>query len=180
MSTQPTDQAAAERKARHDAWLKLSSPGPAHQAIEPMAGSFSAKTTAWFMPGQPPAESTGSSTNTLIIGGRFLQQHYNSVGPFGTFEGLGLFGHDNQKQKYTGLWVDNMSTAMMLHEGTYDAATRTFTMLGSFVDPVGATWQTRQLIRVTSSDQHSFEMFQKGPSGPEYRSLEAVYTRVRV
>jgi hypothetical protein len=178
MSAQPNDQAAAERKARHEAWLRLSSPSAAHKAIEPIAGTFSAKTTAWFMPGQPPAESDGSSNNSLILGGRYLQQQYKSTGPFGVFEGFGLFGHDNQKQKYTGLWTDTMSTAMMQHEGTYDAMARTFTMLGSFVDPVGATWHTRQIIRVISNDQHSFEMFQKGPSGPEYKSLEAVYKRV--
>lgn len=173
------ERAQAERKARHEAWMRVSTPGEAHRVLEPLVGTWRAKVKAWFMPGQPPAESEGRMVTDWAAGGRFLRHDYRSEGPMGVFAGAGLFGHDNQAGRYVGVWVDVMSTAMMRHEGTFDASTRTLNMHGSMTDPVGQAWKVRQAIRIVSNDEHVFEIFMQGPTGPEYQSLRAEYTRVK-
>ncbi len=43
------------------------------------------------------------------------------------FKGMAIEGYDNVKKKFVSSWIDNMSTMIMNSEGTYDAATKTFT-----------------------------------------------------
>jgi hypothetical protein len=44
-----------------------------------------------------------------------------------TFKGMGMDGYDNVKQKFVSSWGDNMGTGIILLEGDYDPATKTFT-----------------------------------------------------
>ena len=44
-----------------------------------------------------------------------------------TFKGHGMEGYDNVKKKFVGTWMDNMGTGIMMSEGDYDPATKTFT-----------------------------------------------------
>ena len=68
-------QSAADEKTKMmDVWMKYATPGESHKLLEPMAGRWNAKTTMWETPGSPPQESTGTSENTWVLGGRYLEQ----------------------------------------------------------------------------------------------------------
>ena len=64
----PAQQAAMETMQR------LGSPSEGHQALEPLAGTWSYTAQSWMSPEEPPQSMTGTAANTLIFGGRFLQQ----------------------------------------------------------------------------------------------------------
>jgi len=41
-----------------------------------VVGTWGAKITTWMSPGAPPQESTGTSENKWVLGGRFVQQSH--------------------------------------------------------------------------------------------------------
>src|SRR5215470_4588351 len=42
-------------------------------------------------------------------------------------QGMAVEGYDNVKKKFVSSWIDNMGTAIMISEGTYDAGAKTLT-----------------------------------------------------
>jgi hypothetical protein len=58
------------------AWEKAGAPGDQHKFLGELAGNFSAAVKHWIAAGEPATESKGTSTNELILGGRFLRQTY--------------------------------------------------------------------------------------------------------
>jgi hypothetical protein len=77
-------------------------------------------------------------------------------------------------------WADTMGTGYMASAGQYDEASKSWTMLGSFKDPIGQTVKTRQVITLVSNDKHTFEFYVAGPDGKDFKSMTIVYTRKTV
>src|SRR5690242_19543207 len=96
------DQAAA--------MAKLGAPGPEHEALKPMVGTFNAEVSMSAMDGSGKMESSkGIMTNEMVLDGRYLQSRYDSS----DMKGIGFMGYDNSKKKYVATWMDTMSTMMM-------------------------------------------------------------------
>ncbi len=65
---------------------------------------------------EPPAASppamAGTTTNSLIFGGRFLKQEVRgTVEGHPPFEGIGITGYDNIRKEYQSVWFDNSNGA---------------------------------------------------------------------
>ena len=117
------------------AWMKYAQPGEGHRFLERLAGKWDARVKFWMQPGASPIESTGSTVNELMMGGRFLKSEYTAEFMGSPFQGMALDGFDNQKQKYVGLWIDTMGTMMLVFEGSCDDDGKVRTMLA------GPEWQ---------------------------------------
>ena len=67
------------------------------------------------------------------------------------FAGHGTMGYNNVTGKYWSTWNDNMSTGLMLSEGTCDTQGKTCTFTGTWDDPVkkGAKVKSRMTTRWT-------------------------------
>lgn len=173
-----------EQQAAMEAMQRLGSPSEGHKALEPLAGTWS-YTAEWRMSPDGPAESmSGTSANTLILGGRFLKQEVN--GPameegMPPFEGVGFTGYDNLRKEYQSIWFDNMMTGMMRGAGQFDAATKTLTDEGDFSCPV--TGETHRWYRtvwmVVDQDHTTYESYSRTPEGQEFKSMEIRYTRTQ-
>jgi hypothetical protein len=149
-----------------------------HRRLEPFAGTFSARTKWWREPGAPPAESTGTMTNTWRLGGRFLEQHYLSQMMGAPFEGMGLWGYNTITQRYEGVWMDNMGTGISFETGSCDKSGRVFTMLGEIDNPsTGQKVPKRSVISLKNSNEHVFEIYFTFPGAPEFKVMEVTYTR---
>ena len=130
----------------------------------------------------PAEESSGTSENTWIMGGRFVQQMTTGTAMGQPFEGMGFFGYDNMKGEYTNLWLDNMSTGIMKSSSKYDAGTKSFSEEGSFPCPMtGETDRKfRGSMKVIDNDHLLYEMYSNDPaSGKEFKSMEISYARVK-
>ena len=117
-----------------EAWQKFATPAEAHKALQGMVGTWDAEVTSWMEPGQPPVKSKGTSENRMALGGRWVESRFTSEMMGQPFEGIGYTGYDNQKKKYMGTWMDNMSTAVMVTEGTMDAAGKVMTSTSTMDD----------------------------------------------
>jgi hypothetical protein len=157
------------------AMQKAGTPGDAHKKLSPMVGTFDTKVTM-FMPGMPPMQSVGVSTNKWILDGRFIQQSFDGNFMGMPFNGIGFTGYDNTKQKYVGVWMDNMGTAMMTSTGTASGKTMKFTSTMENV-MTGKPETITETVTVTDDDHHSMEMWGPGPDGKIAKQMEITYSR---
>ena len=169
---------SAEQKAMMDAWAKFATPGEGHKALAGMVGTWDAEVTSWMEPGQPPTKSKGTSENRMVLGGRWVESKFTSEMMGQPFEGLGYTGYDNYKKKYIGTWQDNMSTAVMISEGTMDAAGKVMTSSSTMDDVMtGKKAEVKMTTTIVSPDHHVFEMWGPGPDGKVAKQMQIDYRR---
>jgi uncharacterized protein DUF1579 len=156
---------------------ELAAPGPAHKALDSLAGEWNVEARFW-MGGPDPIVSKGSAAKHWILGGRFLQEDYKGEFMSKSFQGMGLTGYDNLKQKYVGFWIDSMGTAMSTNEGTADAEGKVLTLNGTTDDPMTGEKNkpVRYILRLVSPDKHIMEMHYVA-LGEKSKVGEITYTR---
>ncbi|MFG0241977.1 MAG: DUF1579 family protein [Phycisphaerales bacterium JB054] len=152
----------------------------AHERFKPFAGTFHAKVTMWMGPGDPMV-STGTMTNTLDLGGRFLHQVYKgdaTDGPFPNFEGRGYWGYNTVDNRYEGLWIDNACTFFQTEHGQVDSSGKVWTMLGSMTNPeTGKPMQKRSTITLHNDNSHEMEMSFEAAPGEWHKAMHITYAR---
>jgi hypothetical protein len=175
----PAEQTAApDEKAMMEKWLQVASPGAGHKALEPLVGTWDAKITMWMAPGAPPEESTGTSENKWVLGGRFVEQRYEGNFMGQPFSGVGYTGYDNLKKKYVGTWMDTMGTTIMVSEGSADATGKALTMTSTVDDIMtGKPTNIKNEIKIGDPDHHVMEMWGPDPTGKQFKTMEIRYTR---
>lgn len=171
MSTETT---AADKMA---ACAELARPAPEHALLEPFVGEFRAKVTMWWQPGADPMVSTGTMTNRLILGGKFIEHDYTDDP--GMFQGKGYWGYNTVDKRWEGVWVDAMAPFMHIETGSHDANAKAWEMTGEMTDPAsGARMRKRSVVKLIDNDRHTMEMyFSKDGASEEFKSMVIEYTR---
>ncbi|MGI8482351.1 MAG: DUF1579 domain-containing protein [Chthoniobacterales bacterium] len=156
-----------------------------HKLLASMAGTWSYIVKFWMAPGAPPSTSTGTAVRKAMMEGRYFTLDVTGKmqmpGPDGKmkdieFKGLGIEGYDNVKKKFFGTWADNMGTGIMMSEGTYDPATKTFTYTGEYEPMPGMKTKVRETVKIIDNDHHTFEWYEDR-GGQEAKTMEITYTR---
>ena len=156
-----------------------------HKVLASTAGTWSYTVKMWMDPKGKPSESTGTATRKAIMDGRYVTGDYSGKfkmpGADGkmmemNFMGMSMDGYDNVKKKFVSGWVDNMGTGIMTMDGTYDAATKTFTYTGEYEMMPGMKEKVRQVIKMTDSNHMSMEYYEDRGQG-EAKTMEINYTR---
>ena len=168
-----------DMEAMQSKWTAYATPGPAHDVLKTKAGNWNFTMKWWMTPGSTPEESMGTSENTWILGDRYLMDETQGTVMGESFTGHGTTGYDNLKKKYVSSWIDNMSTGIMTMEGTYDAATKTFTWKGEGPDPMAGKYMPMRMVeRMMDADKWTAEMFcTDHATGKEFKAAEFTYTR---
>ncbi|HEY7086596.1 MAG TPA: DUF1579 domain-containing protein [Tepidisphaeraceae bacterium] len=170
----------AEMQKQMELFTKLATPGPQHEGLKPMAGTFDAEVTSVMAPGAPPDVSKAVMKNEMVLDGRFLRSTCEGSMMGQPFHGVGYTGYDNLKKKYVGVWMDTMGTMMMVSEGSADPSGKVLTFTSTMPDPeTGKDMNCRQVVTIASNDKHTMEMFAPGPDGKEYKCMTIVYTRAK-
>ncbi|MEE8169851.1 MAG: DUF1579 domain-containing protein [Phycisphaerae bacterium] len=169
-------------KAMMEAWAKQAAPGEHHAHLKPLAGKWESVGKFRMAPEAPWQESNSTSTAEWILGGRFLSQKISGEAMEGmtyAFEGFGVLGYDNLKQKYVSIWMDNMATMIMSAEGTCDSSGRVITFESAeFENPMtGQKESMKSIYRIESNSKYILEMYQPAPDGSEFMSMVIVSTR---
>jgi hypothetical protein len=76
--------------------------------------------------------------------------------------------YDAAKKKYVGVWIDSMSTAPMVMEGTFDAAKKTLTMVGDGPGPDGKPTKHRTVSEWKDEDTIHFGMYMGDATQPAF------------
>jgi hypothetical protein len=179
VAAQPND---AEMMAK---MMELSKLNDNHKLLAGMVGTWSYTVKMWMDPKGNPSESTGTAVRKSVMDGRYVSGDYSGKfkmpGADGkmkdmNFHGMSLDGYDNVKQKFVSSWIDNMGTMIMMSEGTYDAASKTFTYNAQCEMMPGMNVKIRELLKVVDANHHTFEYFEDRGTG-EAKTMEIDYTR---
>jgi hypothetical protein len=168
-----------DMQAMMDLYTKLGTPGEPHKVLASMAGRWSTKINSWMEPDKPPMESTGTSVQKMILGGRFLQQEFNGEMMGSPFTGIGVTGYDNHTKKYVSTWIDSMGTAILFFEGTGSVDGKAITQEACYDNPIRGPMVWRSVTRIVDDNTHVFEMYSIEKSGKEEKMMEITYTRKR-
>lgn len=156
-----------------------------HKLLASMAGSWNYTVKMWMDPKGNPSESKGAATRKMMMDGRYLHGEYSGKfkmpGADGKmkdmdFKGNSLDAYDNAKQKFVSAWIDNMGTGIVLSEGAYDAATKTFTFNGEYEALPGMKSKIREVIKMADKDHMSMDYYEDRGQG-EAKTMEINYTR---
>ena len=160
-------------------YAKLAAPGEPHKRPASLVGTWNTTTKEWMDPNQPPEESTGSCKQTMVLGGRFLQQECTGTMMGQPFNGMGVTGYGNHTKKYMATWMDSMGTALYCFEGTAGDDGKTITMESHYDDPMGGPMKLRAVTKPIDPNTEIFEMYGTDKSGQEMKMMEIRYTRKR-
>ena len=175
-SPKKTAKAPPDEKAQMEAMMKAGAPGEAHKKLEPMVGTFDAKVTMWMDPSKPPTESSGTSERKWVLGNRYVEEQFQGTFMDQPFTGIGYTGYDNVGKRYVSVWMDSMSTGMMMTKGT--GAGKTISETGSMLDPMtGKPSNLKTKFTMTDDDHHVFEMWGPARDGKMYKMMEITYSR---
>jgi hypothetical protein len=153
-------------------------PGAAHKALEPLVGNWTAEVKCWMAPDAPPTVTKATAKSTWVMNGRFVQEEFDGEMMGKPFHGMSLTGYDNMKQKYTTVWIDDTSTAMVTSAGEASDGGKVITLDCKMDCPMtGAKdMAMKQVIRIVNNDKHIFEMHDPS-KGDHSKMMEITYTR---
>jgi hypothetical protein len=166
-----------DMQAMTEVYTKLATPGAPHKLLASMEGSWNAKIKSWMEPNKPPMESKGTCEQKMLLGGRFLQQEFTGGMMGSPFSGIGVTGYDNHTKKFISTWMDSMSTAILVFEGTSSADGKTITQESSYDTPIKGPLKWRSVTKVVDDNTWSFEMYETDKGGKEEKIMEITYTR---
>jgi len=158
-----------------------------HKLLASLAGAWSYTVKMWMNPdpNAKPEVSKGTAIRKSMMNGRFfvtdVTGNMQMPGADGkmkdmTFKGMGIEGYDNVKKKFIGTWADNMGTGIMMSEGDYDPATKTFTYTGEYEAIPGMKQKIREVVKIVDKDHHTLEWYEDR-GGQEAKTMEIAYTR---
>ena len=185
-STAVTPVATTDTRAPLDSatvtknWMSYMTPGKEHELMASWNGTWQGTVTMWHAPGAPPETSKATTTNKMVMGGRYQVGNHTGSMMGQPFEGMSTLAFDNAKKVFVSTWIDNVGTGLMKLEGPWDEASKSMTLRGRCVDPSrgdGSEMTVRETFKIVDDKNHVMEMYGPGPDGKEFKMMEIKYTR---
>jgi hypothetical protein len=171
-------QDTEKEKAMMEAWQRAATPAEGHKRLEPLIGTFDAKVRSTVDPSRPPEDSVGTSINSWVLGGRYVEQEFDGEFMGEPYRGIGYTGYDNVQKKYVSLWMDTAGTGMMFLTSAPDKSGKTISGSARIWDPLSEKpLPVESKIVITDNDHHSFELWAKAPNGKMIKLMDIQYTR---
>jgi hypothetical protein len=157
---------------------KACTPSDAHHALDPLVGEWTAEVKTWMTPDAPPSVSAGTAKAAWTLKGRFVQQEFSGEFMGQPFHGISFTGFDNVRQKYRSVWMDDMSTTMIVSEDDADRDDKVISLGGNYACAMTGEKDkaTTLVYRILSRDKHVFEMHDP-VRGDNSKVMEITYTR---
>ncbi|HZN59359.1 MAG TPA: DUF1579 domain-containing protein [Planctomycetota bacterium] len=153
-------------------------PGPEHELLKQLEGKWEGKMMLRMAADAPAQESKTTEESKLGCGGFWLITDTKGESQeMGSFVGHGMVGYDTAKKKYVGIWGDSMASYLFPYEGSYDAATKTWTYTGMAKDMQGKDLKVVLKTTVKDKDHYTFTMRHADEAGKDMEALKAEYTR---
>jgi hypothetical protein len=145
------------------AWSQeLPKPGPEHKVLKAMVGTWE---STMKVGGR---ETKGTMTYKMELGGMWLAGSLKSELFGAAFLGKSLDSYNPIKKKYVSLWVDSMSTAPVIMEGTYDKEKKTMSMSGEGPGMDGKAIKYRSVTKMPDADTMEMTMYMGDVKEPAF------------
>jgi hypothetical protein len=157
---------------------RSAAPDQHHKLLEPLVGKWDTQAKQWL--GDPkPETSTGHSQVKWILGGRFVEEHYDSVIFGKPYQGQGVTGYDTRTKKYVSTWVDTWGTWITVEEGQADATGKVLTLTAQDYDvATGKTRPIKFVYNIDGNDHHTMRVYET-IEGKEMLQMEVDYKKTK-
>lgn len=154
-------------------------PGPELEPLKKEVGTWDAIVEARLAPNAPPVVSRGVETNVLAGSGLWLITDFKSEMMGRPFEGHGIYGYDEDKKRYTGVWVDSLQTYLAIWEGAFDSSKRIMTMWTETPDATGKMIRWKGVTEWKDDDTRVWTGYMPGQDGKDFAAMIIRYKRRR-
>src|SRR5262249_52926367 len=139
---------------------------------------WTTKAKQWL--GQPKPESaTGHSEVKSILGGRFIQESYDSIIFGKPYQSQLVMGYDTRAKKYVASWIDTWGTWVTVEERGGDEAGKKLTLTAQDYDVAGGkTRPIKFVYDIDSNDHHVMRMYEM-IQGKETLTMEVEYKKAK-
>ena len=138
-------------------------------------GVWDADVTVTPQPGAAPQVSKGVLNARLIAGGKWLVTDFRNETT--GFEGHGLYGFDAATGRYSGTWVDDTRSKLLVSEGEWNPEKRTMTFRWSASVPDGRTMTWIDVTETIRDGEQIFRTLVPMPDGSSFEMMRAHYRR---
>lgn len=160
------------------AWMAYMTPSDMHKEMAKSEGVWNTTTSMWMDPNGQPMTSTGTCTNKMIMGGRYLESTFAGDFMGRPMQGRGTLGYDNAKKVFQSTWIDNMGTGTMMVSGPWNDATSSIEFTGTSTDPTsGKDIKVRQTWKIIDDKNQLMTMYMTPDGMSEFKGMEIKFTR---
>lgn len=175
--------ASAAQDRSQPASTRLAAPGPMHERLKPLVGTWKVEMRVFPAPGATPIVSKDlRATRTLILGGRYLQEELT-----GTFGGapssrLAILGYNNLDDRFELTTFDTFEPGQMVYLGREAPNAGRFSLEGESTEagfgpePSGRKRDLRFEFEI-APDRSVERIYVKYPGQPEHLFVEQIFTR---
>jgi hypothetical protein len=161
---------------KQDPGGKVDVPGPIHKRFCDLAGSWDVSIR--YVLGDKEHEGKATCEAKAILGGRFLEQDYDSRFQGEPFHVLQLWGYDNTKKKSIEIMMDTMGTGVLHNEGTVSDDGKVITNSSEPTDPqTGKPYKLRTVTTITDNDNFTLEWFRVDDAGKDTKVVSMIHKR---
>jgi Protein of unknown function (DUF1579) len=160
--------------------MAAGTPGKEHAHLVEGAGKWKAECKMWMAPDAEPLQSTGTSTVTPIMDGRYVKVEMEGEMPgMGPYRGLGIYGYDNQAKEFVSIWVDNHNTGIMQGKGKLSEDGKKLSWTYKAHCPIAEKMVSiRDIETITGPNTRKLESWAEHPkTGKEFKMMEIALTR---
>ncbi|MGC4059215.1 MAG: DUF1579 family protein [Chitinophagaceae bacterium] len=152
---------------------------PMHHMLMTTAGHWQLEMKVWSSPkSQEVMTSLFECDTRPMAEGRFLVSEIRGMSGNMMYEAQSVMGYNATTQKFERLWFDNLSSGMLLLEGTYDDASKKINFTGATTDPrTHERIPMRQVLHLADPAKIVLEVFLQFKEGKEFKSMEINYNR---
>lgn len=172
---------SAEQARVRAAMMAAMQPGPEHERLAEMSGSWNLDIRMWPAPGAEPMVADGTAENRMILGNRFLESRTIGGEEPMRVESLVLLGFDRRIGEYTSIGLDTWGTYYVTAAGR-EAESGRIVLEGVNEDPISGTRETYQMVlRRVDADTFVHEIIFTDPvhtrNGEPFKMIEITYHR---
>jgi hypothetical protein len=161
-------------------WQAAMTPGEPHQWLAHAVGNWKLTTKVWAGgPGAEPATSEGTCRITSILGGRFIQEEFDSTLMGQPYHGTTILGYDNFKGCFVGMFINSMDTAMATFRGFLKPDRNELVLWGTMDEPMLNLRDVpvKYVMRVVDDNSAVFEVHNMMLDEGHTKVVELDYTR---
>ena len=145
---------------------EMPTPVKEHAWLARLAGEWESTMKCQPVPGQPPVEGK-LTEKARMLGGFWIVSEGQGEMMGSPFSSILTLGYDPEKKKFTGTWVDSMTSTLWHYTGTLDEATQTLTLESEGPCPMqgGKICKFKEVLVLKDKDHKTFTSHIQGEDG---------------
>jgi hypothetical protein len=149
-----------------------------HKRLDPLVGKWTTTSKLWWG-GKKPEQATGHAEANWILGGRFVEEHYDSVMWGKPYAGTGVIGFDTRSKKYVSTWIDTWGTWITEETGSMDKDGKVLTLTADDYDETGAKTRPIKFVYTIDGNDHHIMRVYEVIQGKETLTMEVDYRKAK-